>query len=284
MTITHRRYASRLALISLLGAAALTAAAIGHAASYAGNSGEAVTIKASTFQFPATLPAGLVKVTEVNDGQGPAEAGILRLHAGYTARQELALFTSQSPQDNLRALQEATFFGGVETVLPGRSETAIINLTAGNYVVANTGSQKPLYRSFTVTAGTGAEASIPVATTSVQLKEMKFIGLPAHLPAGQVTFKVTNVGRQAHEMALLRLDAGKTMRDVMVALMSGQTGGPPPWLHPVGGMNTLSPHTTAYLVVNLVPGHYLAICFLPDLTKHGQPHAMEGMTDIFTVS
>jgi hypothetical protein len=193
------------------------------------------------------------------------------------------LYTSQSPQDTIRALQAATFYGGVETVLPGNPESAILTLTPGNYIVVNTGSQKPIYRSFTVTAAPGTDASIPTVTAAVQLKEMKIIGLSARLPAGQVTLKVSNVGHQAHEMALLRLDPGKTMRDVMAAL-SSQAGGPPAWLHPAGGMNILSPHTSAYLVVDLVPGNYLALCFMPDATKHGEPHAMEGMTDIFTVS
>jgi hypothetical protein len=44
----------------------------------------------------------------------------------------------------------------------------------------------------------------------------------------------------------------------------------------------LSAGRTAWLVVDLAPGSYLAACFVPDRDS-GAPHAFLGMLDVFTV-
>ena len=41
--------------------------------------------------------------------------------------------------------------------------------------------------------------------------------------------------------------------------------------------------TSVYVAVNLLPGKYLLICFLPDATD-GKPHAAHGMVQPFDVA
>jgi hypothetical protein len=89
-------------------------------------------------------------------------------------------------------------------------------------------------------------------------------------------------------MVLARLDPGKTRQDVANLFKGPQQGpgGPPPWAHVVGGLNSLSGHQTAYLTVTLTPGTYVALCLMPDTRSgmhQGTPHAAEGMLSSFTV-
>jgi uncharacterized cupredoxin-like copper-binding protein len=146
------------------------------------------------------------------------------------------------------------------------------------------GSGKLTY--FTVVGSATAPVLLPAAGISIQLKNFKFVGIPKQIAAGAVTLRVSNIGSQDHEMELARLDPGKTQADVLKFLESpqAQNGPAPAWVHDAGGMNTLSPHTSSELTVTLTPGYYVAICFMPDLQKKGEPHFMEGMIAHFTVT
>ncbi len=52
----------------------------------------------------------------------------------------------------------------------------------------------------------------------------------------------------------------------------------------VAATSMISPRQSSDVTVKLVPGHYLAVCFMPGPTKHGEPHVMEGMIGHFSVS
>lgn len=240
-----------------------------------------VAMKISSFTFPKSLPAGMVQVTATNDTKAEAEIGFGRVNAGYTTKDALAVITANSEQAFIKGLKIITFAGGANMIPPGQAIAVGVNLTPGQYGVVNTSGAKPVYRFFTVTAGSGTPSSAPKATVSVQLKEMSFVGLPKQLHAGAITFKASNVGLQAHDMEFIRLDPGKTKQDVLKALMGNAQ---PKWAHDAGGMDTLSPQQSAYLTLSLSPGHYAALCFMPDVTAKGTPHALEGMIAEFTVS
>jgi uncharacterized cupredoxin-like copper-binding protein len=45
----------------------------------------------------------------------------------------------------------------------------------------------------------------------------------------------------------------------------------------------MHPGGSASFTVDLTPGNYAFICFLPD-AKDGKPHALHGMTKQFTIS
>jgi hypothetical protein len=138
---------------------------------------------------------------------------------------------------------------------------------------------------FTVTAGTGM-AAWPAGDVSVTLKNFKFVGLPKRLAAGHTTFQVTNSSTMVHEMQLVRLDPGKTQQDLLKFVRSpqAQNGPPPTWAHDAGGMSIISPQQRAEVRVSLVPGYYVAVCFMPDVKKNGELHVMEGMIGHFIVS
>jgi hypothetical protein len=239
------------------------------------------------------IPAGILALTLVNDTRQGVDADVGRANPGATLAQintADAATNSQSQQASLqgfvRLTQLVTFVGGVDTLAPGTSGTAFLDLrTPGRYglhVGSNNGPGKTTV--FKVTPGAGQRATLPPAEVTVRLKDMKFLGLPRHLTAGQITFQVINQGPSVHDMQVVRLDPGKTQQDVLAFLRSpqGRNGGPPSWVHAAGGMDSISPHQSADFTLSLTPGYYVAVCFMPDV-KQGTPHVMEGMIGNFTV-
>ncbi len=295
MTNAARRLTSRApVLLPILAAGLLASVAIGaiprgHAAT-ARLAPEHLTIRASAPHMPGQMPAGILELTLVNDTRAEADADVGRATPGATEAQinaADAAANAHSLQGFVRLTQLVTFIGGTNSVPPGSSETAILDLrTPGRYGLQVGNFQEPGTRlTFTVTPGAGQGATLPPADVVVRLKDMKFLGLPRHLPAGKLTLQVNNEGPSAHELLLVRLDPGKTQRDVLDVLRQaqGQIGPPPPWAHPGGGMDSISPHQSAEVRLDLARGYYVVVCFMPDVKKQGTPHVMEGMIGHFTV-
>ncbi|NWG05425.1 MAG: hypothetical protein HXY35_01930 [Chloroflexi bacterium] len=237
-----------------------------------------------SYTAPETVTAGWVRVILTNTGTEPHHVQFLRLNDGVTVQQfEEALKQGEGP-----ALALVKQVGGVGAVHPSGTASAVINLTAGEYVILcfipspsdGVGHHaKGMIKPLTVEAGAGA-ASEPQADLSVNLKDFTF-DMPASLPAGKTIIQITNEGPEPHEFNILRLEGSKTVADVL-AFLSGEAGGPPPFA-PVGGMNGLDVGLSGYAELDLTPGNYLAICNIPSPKGNGAPHFMLGMVKEFTV-
>ena len=107
--------------------------------------------------------------------------------------------------------------------------------------------------------------------------------LPERLEGGWTTVEFRNTGDEAHEFALARLGAGKTIADVRAYLSDpkAQQGPPPEWVEVRAGIPTLDAGETAALTQRLEPGRYVLLCFLdaPD----GRSHIEHGMLRAFEV-
>ncbi len=137
---------------------------------------------------------------------------------------------------------------------------------------------KGMVQSFTVTGASSTSQVPPQANGQVLLRDFSYV-LPSTIPSGPITLQVTNQGSQPHEMALYQLASGKRMQDVLAFLQ--KPTGPPPFQE-AGGIAALAPGSTAWLKLDLQPGNYVALCFVPDSTT-GKPHVMLGMITTFTV-
>jgi len=249
-----------------------------------------ITIRASAPKFPKQIPAGFVSVTLVSDARGEADAGFARLNPGATLAQVKAV--NAQAQNSLPAFVKLskllTFIGGAGSIPTGSTETVVLDMrkpgTYGFNLSVGNGNSSGKTTIFTVTSGS-AQGAAPSGGIPVRLKEMKIVGMPKQAAAGPVTLQVANTGKQVHELSLVKLDPGKTQKDVVALLKSpqGQNGPPPSWAHDMGGLDTISPHQSASLQLTLTPGYYVAICFMPDVKKQGTPHVMEGMITHFTV-
>jgi len=116
-----------------------------------------------------------------------------------------------------------------------------------------------------------------VEAVDVQGDEYAFV-MPDEAEAGVVRFDIANTGKELHEFALGRLDAGRTLTDVKEYLASGNEDSPD-WFSDVGGVPVLSPGEKLGLTRELDAGTYVFLCFLP--SPNGKPHVALGMLKSF---
>lgn len=291
---TRSHHASVLALLTLavvlivLAGCGATARASGAGPSDASAHLPHVTITAHDFSFdmPSEIPAGLVHVTFVNQGDEVHQAQFFRLLPGVTAAQFIAALKTGGPAST-RAYSVPT--GGVDETAPGLTADVINEFPAGNYVVAclvvhpGEGPHYALGMTASMTATTSA-SSVSVSTSLANDGAITLVNMSVLLPStiskpGLRVYQVINDGPGVHALDILRLAPGKTAQDVQAYLKS--PSGPPPFTL-LGGMGGLAPTTQGWIITNLHPGSYVAACLVVDPTTH-RPHAAMGMLAGFTV-
>jgi hypothetical protein len=177
--------------------------------------------------------------------------------------------------------------GGPNGVSPSLESDADITLTPGAYAIlcfvpspdGVPHLAKGMIRPLTVTPS-NRQASETSPDLTMDLVDYDF-KLSAPITAGTRLIRVVNAAAQLHEVVVVRLDPGKTMKDMFAWEMSGRKG-PAPGRY-VGGMSPIAPGDTADFSMAFEPGSYALICFAPD-AKDGKPHAMHGMLKTLTVS
>jgi hypothetical protein len=257
------------------------------------------------FEIVGQAAAGPTLVSLVNNGAEPHHAQLMLLAEGQTF-ETLQAAMSQSP-DAVFGLGQ--FVGGPSSADPGGQAQAILDLAAGQYValcfVAGADGvphlAKGMVQAFEVAEATAGAAAAPQAAGTVVMRDMAF-ELPAQVAAGPQVWEVVNEGPQPHEIALLKLapgltaeqalaifggppaspDAGHEMASPESAGAPPAADGPPPFTA-AGGMQALAAGLRGWAVLDLEPGDYLAVCFVPDPAS-GQPHVALGMVASFTVA
>lgn len=242
-----------------------------------------VTFNARDFAFdgPDSIPAGLTMFHLSASGNDLHHMQLLKLEQGKTyADFEAALKAGGPPP------AWAVPYGGVNPPEPGGMTMATQTMEPGNYAVVcfvdgadrvphiAKGMMKPL----TVTPVANANMTEPTADVTMSLSDYTFT-TSKPLAAGRQLIKVENVARQPHEVVLVQLAPGKSLADLTAWVASMQ--GPPPG-KPIGGIPAFLPGKNTYFEVNLTPGDYALICFVPD-EKDGKPHLMHGMVQQFSV-
>jgi hypothetical protein len=177
---------------------------------------------------------------------------------------------------------------------PGQTSQAIIDLTPGNWIAWQgypEAPQPPVALTVTGDAVATPAAAEPPADITVTMFEYGF-KVEGTLTPGSHTIKVMNVGAQPHFVSLLR-SPGPVTRDQIGALlemeMTGGTPAPgsdipnPEEFVDVAYSGTMSTNVADWIPVNLEPGYYIMVCFVPDIAS-GAPHAFEGMYDVFEVT
>lgn len=245
-----------------------------------------VHTKDFSFDAPESVPAGWTTFHLVNDGPNLHHVQLVRLDGGKTVQDLAAALKNPGPPPTW-----AVFAGGPNAPSAGASVDATINLQPGNYAMLCAVDipghvphfAKGMLRPLTVTAASGTPAAEPNADVTISESDYKF-DLPANLSAGNHTFKIVNSGPQPHEVEIIRLAPGKTMKDFgefMAKAYADKVDGPPPG-DGIGGIAAMIPGGTEYFTANLTAGNYVMICFVPDMTD-GKAHADHGMVKEFTV-
>jgi hypothetical protein len=224
--------------------------------------------------------AGMTTINLSNAGKEPHQVQIVRLHDGVSS-DEFSAAVATGEDAKIAAL--ADFMGGTNAVSTGNRASSKVELPAGEYAALcfipsptddKAHMTKGMVMPFEVV---GDESGDPPATDgTVQLKEYKFV-LPTGF--GHGTYEVKNVGNETHELIVIRLKDGVTFDEALAWFLAGQQG--EPLFAFVGGVGGLRPGMTAYADLDLPPGTYVALCFLPG--PGGAPHMAMGMMQQFTV-
>jgi hypothetical protein len=233
--------------------------------------------------MPMKLHAGFVDITMRNEGSQTQSAQFARLKPAVTV--ERVQKTVHKERHAISPLIVPA--GGMLAIKAGHSQEAILDLAVGQYVVLNfipedrtLLARKALITFFSVLGVVNTQhVRPPRSDVKVTMRDFSF-DTPDTLAAGLLTYQVTNRGKEAHEMVFLRLAARKTWKDVMAFLQTPQAATLPGSI--VGGMSALGPGQTAWLSMDLVPGTYVILCFLPDPSS-GLLHVQLGMICSITV-
>ena len=263
--------------IALLAAAALVGGTAAHPKPAAP---PVVVVHARDFSYlaPKTIKAGASTFHLVNDGKQVHHLTILKLEAGKTIADFAAAMKKPGPLPSW-----VSSVGGPNAAVPGASSDATLTLEAGHYAllcfVPSPGETAPhamkgMVRALTVLPGT-SKATEPTADVTVTLADYGFT-IDKPLTPGHHEVKVENTAAQAHELVLMELLPGKTMNDMSNWIERDLMKGAPPG-RPIGGMSNIDKGRTGSFPVELHPGHYGMICFVPD-GKDGKSHSMHGMT------
>ena len=252
-----------------------------------------VTARNYAYDMPDTVAAGRTEFRLLNKGTEMHHVSLVRLEGGHTVADFLAALKAGGPPPAW-----AHDEGGPNTPVPGGTSVAIVDLKPGNYLTvcfipSNDGVphvMKGMIRGFTVVEPSRMKAvvkaaapaggaladgtimNVPVADVTLTLSDYGF-GFSKPLTAGKHVLRIENGAKQAHEMFIVRLAPGKTAKDVAAWVEKQQ--GPPP-AEPLGGISAMDPGHVNEIPLDLAPGTYGLLCFIPD-AKDGKPHVAHGM-------
>jgi len=233
------------------------------------------------FQMPDTLTAGVTAFRLMNHGQEFHHLVLIRLPEGQT----IADFQKLNPAAPMP--EGMVHKGGPNAAAPGGAVEATVELQPGRYVavcmIPSADGQVHMLKGMmhelaVIPAQHAAGAQAPTPDVTIKLSDYAF-ETSRPLTAGRQVIRVENAGSQWHELVFVKLDSGKTVGDFVQ--WGEKPQGPPPAV-PVDGVSPLGPGEWNTVTVDLAPGDYGFVCFLPD-TKDGKPHLMHGMMHQFKV-
>ena len=239
-----------------------------------------VTIVARDYAFevPDTVAAGLVELRLVNQGAELHHVQMIRLEDGKRMADLFAAMQGGGPPPAW-----AKDVGGPNAPAPGDTSVAALRLEGGRYALicfipspdGKPHVMKGMAREIVVApARAAAKPAIaePAADVTISLVDYDF-ALSKPLVAGRQVVRVRNDGKQAHEVFIARLAPGKSAADLLAWVQT--MDGPPPAM-PVGGTTGMAIGLDNLVTLDLEPGEYALVCFVPD-AKDGKAHHAHGM-------
>jgi len=95
---------------------------------------------------------------------------------------------------------------------------------------------------------------------------------PDTIPAGRVSFRLHLTGPDGHVMDVVRLEGGKTIKDVLAAGIGVRDSA---WVVRLGGGMSGPESSTPVYTATLTPGRYVLLCYFRD--PDHLPHWVKGM-------
>lgn len=240
------------------------------------------------FEMPEELRAGVVELTLENTGGEDHQLNLFRLGED----QDPASVLASLEVDDLSFTAEGDFVGGPNGVPSGEIGTVVSEVAAGTYVafcaIPSPSDGVPHYAkgmvtTFEVAGDAPAGAALPDAEGEIAIAADGY-GLPDGFD-GAGRFTVTNDAPYPTELALFRLQEGRTQDDLVAFLGGSAPPGPPPFVPGVGGgVSALGPGDSSVVELDLPPGSYVFLSFLPDPGSGFAPQFTAGLINTVEVS
>jgi hypothetical protein len=257
------------------------AAVPGSASGYEGPTVLAVAARDFAFEARAEVPAGMTTIRLLNNGPSLHHVQLFKLEDGKTVDDFMTALKAPGP---LPAWVRPV--GGPNPPEPAGTASITETLEPGKYIMVcfvpsadgMPHVMKGMMRPLTVTPASGTAGSEPKADITMKLVDFDF--QPSQpLTPGRHTIRVENAGSQPHEVAFVRMNPGKTPQDF--ANWGMKPVGPAPG-STMGGVSAIMPGAHVFVHVDLPPGDYALLCFVPD-GKDGKPHFAHGMAKLIKV-
>ena len=254
------------------------------------------------FDVPAEIEAGRYRVVLQNDSEMNVDLEVYQLPEGATVDDILAAYATliESGFEQIPDIFFAVDFNGGPTAGPGKTGDVVLDLTPGEWVINlfafDEETQKDIIvpKPVTVT-GEMPDLEDPAGAVEIGMVEMDFV-VPEPIAAGPQVWKIVNNGKTGHHLILSQVPA-ETTEEQIVELASRFSGSAPteagatpavPALNPedtvdVAKTQVISSGRANWLAVDLPPGTYAVVCYLPD-QETGLAHVMLSMVEVFTVS
>ncbi|HEY3632583.1 MAG TPA: hypothetical protein VGL21_16890 [Jatrophihabitantaceae bacterium] len=252
---------------------------------------------AGGYTLPAQIHAGLVTFrigasdTDYHGIQG------FSLNRGVTldqAMDDINLTLSGGPDAGMGAMnltRDVTEIGAVTTT-PYAPQEVTVPLTKGTYYFLdlNEVDNPPLTPHIhTMTVVGDFRLSIPQLPTTViqglMINDQPRFKAPATMKHDG-TFLGLVTGDELHEIVLRPAVPGTTdayLDTFYEAVVNGTPRPPSPWLGSAAGMQSISPGRWAIVHLNLPPGLYALVCYVPSMDG-GLPHTYVGMHQMITLT
>lgn len=268
--------------LTLVGAVTITAGAAAPAQSAQATPPIAVSIsKTRVITMPTTLQPGVNEFHVTSAAKGGSGFQLAQLAADYTpdeANRDIEKGLNQGKLRQLRRLEaNVTLLGGVHA--DDRADMLVVDLEPGNYWALDTRTRKAAkFFAFSV-AGVDTGNVLPAAAKVKSKNSTQWANNPKSIPnKGMLTFK--NFADQNHFLILAKLKKGKTYQDFKTWFAAAEEGpsGPPPVNFDTGlDSGVVSPGLSQTFSYRLPKGDYVMLCFWPDASMGGMPHAFMGM-------
>ncbi|TDP98126.1 hypothetical protein [Labedaea rhizosphaerae] len=251
------------------------------------------------FQMPKVLHAGYVTFRFTTPENVFHAIQGFSLNPGATldmAKNDIDMALSGIEGQTVPGMQglyrDITEIGGAVTSTYGAQEVTI-PLTAGTYYFVDiydidSPPIVPRYHEVKV-VGAFLYSPLPTYTATIDAtmsaEDPRFQGVPETFPHDG-TFLNIVTGDEMHETVFRPVSDGITDDDITAyydAVMSGGPRPPKPFTGLQAGLQSISPGRWAIVHLDLKPGRYAVVCYVPS-DEDGMPHTFMGMHNVLTLT
>ncbi|MDQ6732421.1 MAG: hypothetical protein M3022_19565 [Actinomycetota bacterium] len=236
---------------------------------------ETIAVTDHAIKLPHSgLHSGINSIRILPSGHQVHHLVFWRLEAGVGyARFDAVLRSNTGNPEQLSSIE-----GGNGPVPPGTTLDLYLVLPAGHYAITDLVHDNVSTEIHTTVAKARTQQAPPrsIGTVDARRGVDRYRLSPGFGQPG--VYKFRNLDPDTHEVAVVRLAPGKTVRDLIN--WAKHPAGPPP-ATPVGGFGALHGHGHGWFVLPRLPhGHYAFACFISNAM--GVSHLAMGMAAGFT--